>query len=203
MNAVVSEALYDIFLSHSPGADDDTVSMIRSAFAATGLKVFDSSQLDPGANFQDEIWNALAVSIAVVVVASPSTMNSAWTAVEIGAAQAWHKPVFVLQSAPTSVSVPPYLGRFQLLPVSRIEDVIQAIKNRSAPILSPAELDLLRDIYVEMNLPTDQLLGSPSQLTVVAQRFNKRNHSDVSGETLAHELIKMRKRGGLPRLKRQ
>ena len=109
-------------------------------------------------------------------------MTSAWTAVEIGAAQAWHKPVFVLQSAPQAVPVPAHLARFQLLPISRIEDVIQAIKSRSGSALSAEELDLLRDIYVELSIPTDQLLGNPSQLAVLTRHFNKRNRSAIAGE---------------------
>lgn len=201
MSAIASENLYDVFLSHSPGPGDDAVAMARAAFSAAGLRVFDASQLAGGADAQDQIWSALAVSDAIVVLATPSTVASAWTAVEIGAAQAWHKPIFVVQLTAAAGALPDFMTRFQVVPMSRLDDVVHAIRTQPAA-LTPHERELLREIYLAEGTPADRLIENPSELARFAKSFDTRSRSRHSAEVLVHELLGMRKRGELPRLKR-
>lgn len=201
MSAVASEILYDVFLSYSPGGGEDAVRRVRATFSESGLKVFDASQLSLGVDLQDQVWSALAVSDAIVVLATPSTVSSAWTAVEIGAAQAWQKPVFIVTLTPPAADLPEFISRFPIVPMARLDDVVQAIRERQIP-LATDEREPLRETYLEMGIPVDRLLTSPPELALFAQRFNRRNHSAFAAEALAQKLLKMRKRGDLPRLKR-
>lgn len=118
----------------------------------------------------------------------------------MGAAMAWHKPIFVVHTMTGNVRLPSYLEDFPAYPISRIDDVVQSIKRGLKP-LSENEQSVLTSVYAELGIPTDRLLREPAAIEKFAQAFNKLCGTNLSGERLLQELVRLRKDGRLPRLR--
>jgi len=194
----VHGTIYDVFLSY-PLTEKPVAELIERGLQEAGLDVFNPARVESGSSVQDVLWQALAESAAFVVVISREGVTSSSTAVELGAAMAWHKPIFVVSSGNGNTRLPAYLSGYPIYPLSRIEDVAQSIQ-RSMHALSEAEISLLQDAYHKCKIPTDKLLLEPASLDKLARTFNARSKVTYSGERLVQELLRLRKAGLLPRL---
>lgn len=172
----------------------------RCAFEQAELSVFGIDEMDVTNNIKSTLWRALAESAALVVIISSDEAPSSTTAAEIGAAMAWHKPIYIVYTGKNLV-LPSYLAEASVYPISLVGNVALSIK-RGLTMLSKSELSILRDIYVEMAIPTDRLLKDPASIDKLARDFDVRCDKKVSGEQLVQELIRLRKTGNLPRLHR-
>jgi hypothetical protein len=112
---------------------------------------------------------------------------------------AWQKPVYVLTSKPASAKLPPYLAKQRVFPVSKLDDVILQLK-RPSHELSPDKVTVLKDLYSEVGVPSDQLMKDPARLERFSREFNSRARTKISGERLMSELLRLRKGGHLPRI---
>jgi len=191
--------IYDVFLSYSM-KEHVAVDLVRRALRHAELSVFGIDKVDVGDNIQSTLWRALAESAALVVIISPDEAPSSVTSVEVGAAMAWHKPIYIVHTG-KNIVLPSYLADFLVYPISRVDEVIQSIK-RGLTRLSQSELSILREIYVKMAIPTDRLLRDPASIDKLAREFDARCKKKVPGEQLAQELIRLRKTGNLPKLRR-
>lgn len=144
----------------------------------------------------------MAESAALVLVIPREGVTSSNTAVELGAAMAWHKPIFVVSSGNGNVKPPACLSEYKVYPVSRIDDVAQSIR-QSLRALSEPEAAVLRDVYIKLGIPTDKLLTDPASLDELARTFNSRSKVKFAGERLVRELLRLRKSGQIPSLKRR
>jgi hypothetical protein len=190
---------YSVFFSYS-AADREAAGIIERALAGAGLDVFDPASVDLGQSVADAIWQALALSDAVVVLMPPDGSPTPNTAAELGAALAWRKPIYVVSKDNGRVRAPSFLRGHVIYPASRIEDVARAIKEGPKP-LSEDEIEALKTAYLELNTPTDRLIQDPALLDLLAQRFNSKTRSKVPGERLIYEMIRLRKQGRWPRLR--
>lgn len=190
----------DVFLSYSSG-DKAAAKVVRESLLGEGFVVFDSRQIGPWIKFSDKIWRALVMSEALVLVIPPDGEPLPNSATELGAAMAWQKPVYVVRPANGHAKKASYLRKYKSYPLSRVDDLAKAIR-RSRKSLSERELDLLKELYSESGVPVDRLLLEPSELDELASRFAKRIGRQVSGESMMEELIRLRKKGTLPRLRR-
>jgi nucleoside 2-deoxyribosyltransferase len=129
---------YDVFLSHSV-RDEALATVVKQKLADAGLSVFGVSGLDladggePGAEFGDAVLKALVDSSALVALLTPAHRDSPALGVEVGAAWAQRKPVYVLVEGEGAAAVPSYLRRFQVYPLSEIARVIPAIARVARP----------------------------------------------------------------------
>jgi len=188
----------DVFISHAV-SDLALAKEVATSLESAGLAPFYAGVVPPARDVTQAIWEALAESRAVVAIISQQTSPHAMGLIEIGAAAAWAKPVFVLLNGPPSMQPPAFLDAYPVYPVSRIEDIIRAIRGSFEP-LTEEERDTLATIYRESKVPADQLSQSPKLLRHLATRFNRVARKQLSGERLLSELLRMRKRGQLPRL---
>jgi hypothetical protein len=194
----VHSTIYDVFLSY-PLTEKPVAELIERGLQGAGLDVFNPARMETGSSVQDVLWRALAESAAFVVVIPREGVTSSSTAVELGAAMAWHKPIFVISSGNGNARLPAYLSGYQVYPLSRIEDVAQSIQ-QSLHTLSEEEVSLLHEVYHKCGIPTDKLLFEPASLDKFARTFNARSKVSQSGERLVQELLRLRKAGLLPRL---
>ena len=197
----VRAADFDVFLSYSL-SDRGTATEVSQALVNAGLRVFDPlcADLDLGQYLAETIHRALAASDALVVVLPSEGELRANAAIELGAAVALGKPVCVVRPENGKARVPEYLNRYQQYPISRIADVVQAVRRGQKPF-SPKDLDVLKEIYVEMHVPADHLARDPARLDELTDEFRARAGSPVSPEQLLYEMFRQRKRGQWPRLK--
>jgi hypothetical protein len=166
------------------------------------LTTFDLSAIEPGTRISETARRALALSEALVVVLPSDGSLSANSAVEVGAAWGWSKPVYVIQEGRLSNPLPDYLADYPVYPISRVDDVARAIKRGREP-LTATEREVLREVYLAMKVPTDRFVQDPSLLDELARRFKDKTGSTVVGERLLYEMIRLRKQGAWPRLARK
>lgn len=193
---------FDVFLSHSLIGGDEA-QRVAQALLDAGMNVFDSTSRAASGSPSEEIWNAMAASDAFVVVADPRVSPSANVQVELGAAMGWNKPIFVVRTDEEAANKPvPYLRKYPTYPEGRILDLISAIRTTAAS-LSNADRDALADAYVQLGVPVDRLIADPSSINDLSDRFQTRSTSRLTGERLLQELLRMRKAGVLPRLRKR
>lgn len=194
------KADFEVFLSYA-GTDRDAAESILRSLTHAGLRVFDPGCMDPGIGLAEAIWDALAMSDAIVAVIPKLGTPNPNTSSELGAAIAWRKPIYLVSQENGRTRVPAYLSGHRLYPLSRIDDVARAIKRGPRP-LTTEDRESLKRIYLELEIPTDRFINDPALLDKLASKFNARVHEEVSGERLLYEMIRLRKQGSWPRLQR-
>ena len=195
-----SSRICDVFLS-SAYSQKEAAEQVAHALRDAELRVFNFQELEKmGQDAASLLWQALAESEALVGIVSPGVQQSAAAAVEIGAAMAWHKPVYLIQTDPDIPDLPSYLEGFHRYPLSRVDDVVTAIRAGRGP-LSDEDMSALSKIYARFAVPTDQYLRHPAIVDRLASAFSARRRKNISGERLVQELIRLRKRGDLPKVR--
>lgn len=194
------EKTYDVFVSHAP-SDAAVAREVAQSLESEGLMTFHAGTVQRDVDISEAIWQALAESRALIAIISPNVPTHAMGMVEIGAAAAWNKPVFLLMNGPSSAKLPAALSSYPVYPLNRLEEVIRSIRTGFEP-LTENERSLLSEIYQDVAVPADQLSQSPKALRDLTTRFNKRAHKQFSGERLLSEILRLRKRSRLPRLLR-
>lgn len=197
MTATLSKT-YDVFISHV-ASDGPLATEIADSLEAAGLATFHSGSVPEGSELGEAIWQALAESRALIAIISPDVPSHAMGMIEIGAAAAWNKPVFLLINGPSSTKLPPALQSYPVYPLARLDEVIQVIRTGFEP-LTDHERDVLAQTYLDMSTPADKLSQSPKALRTLTMKFNELTKRQFSGERLLSELLRMRKKGQLPRL---
>ena len=147
---------YDVFVSHA-AADSLVAREIAQRLESAGLAAFVGGAVSPGTDLSEAIWEALAESRALIAIISPETPTYAMGMVEIGAAAAWNKPVFLLINGPSSGNLPAALAAYPVYPSTRFEEVIRSIRAGFEP-LADDERGILAEAYRDVGLPTDQLV---------------------------------------------
>jgi hypothetical protein len=191
---------YDVFLSHSLHLSE-RAKAVAQKFAEGGLAVFDVSGITGGEKIGEEIWKALAESWAVVVLAESGPMPAS-VAVEVGAASAWNKPVYILTENKREYSVPLYISRCDVFEISDTDKVVELVAAARKP-LSDDVRHVLVDAYSKLAVPTDVLLRDPALIEQLRRSVKTNSGVDLSGERIMQELLRLRKRGRLPRLQRR
>jgi hypothetical protein len=185
---------YDVFISHSAN-DAALAAQLADACRLGGLEAVTDRELLPDAEVSDALWEALAESRALLAILSPAGLTPSMGS-EIGAAQAWNKPLFAVVTEPSFTALPAALSGGAVYPPERIGDVVEAIK-RSGQQLSDSDRALLANVFQGIGLSVDQLAVDPKHLQKLVRRFNTRAHKNVPGERLLSELLRMRKQGHL------
>jgi len=188
--------VYDVFLSHA-APDTLLAREVANTCRANGLEAFSAAELQAGADRSDAVWDALAECRALILLLSPSGLTSSmW--VEIGAVQAWKKPIFAVVTDPSIGHLPPALSGVPLYSPGRVEEIVEMIE-RGGQQLSDEERLLLARLFVEIGVPIDDLALDPRSLTDLAKRFSAESGRTVSEERLLSELLRMHKQGTLTR----
>lgn len=189
---------YDVFLSHS-SRDRDFAADVAERLKADGLQPFHDASIPAGEEFRKAIWDALAECHAFLVIVSPETTPDAMGLVELGAATAWHKPIFVVLNGPASSRLPEALQDYQAFPRNRLDEVLNQIRRNLEP-LTDDDRDSLVKIYRDLNVPADRFSQFPRELQVLVKKFKAKTKKQLSGTRLLSELFRMRKQSKLPRL---
>lgn len=191
---------FDVFLATRSSNDD--AGQVAEALREGGLKVFVASEMTyPGQHIDKAIWEALAESVALVMVLSGADdASSSWLAVELGAAMAWQKPIYVLGRSPKQSTLPAFLTGFKVHSLSSASKIAEEIKRGSEP-LTDTEREVLIGIYQDLRIPTDQLSRTPSAVDKLTKMFRKVTGEERPAERLLSELLRLRKSGRLPSLR--
>ncbi|MCO6456772.1 MAG: toll/interleukin-1 receptor domain-containing protein [Pirellulaceae bacterium] len=188
----------DVFISHA-ASDTAAAHEVAGSLEAVGLRTFHAGSLLAGEDVSEVIWQALAESRALIVVVSADVSSLASVMLEIGAARAWNKPIFVVLKGPSSTRLPGVLQAYPVFPLGRIDDVIQQIRAGFQP-LSELEQATLARVYGQVGVTLDRLVLAPIALQELVTKFGDETGRQLTGELLLAELLRMRKRSQLPRL---
>jgi hypothetical protein len=193
-----SKKTYDVFLSYSPDLRDEAKVIIEK-FAEEGLAVFNMFEIEQHSyNLGEEVWQALAESWAVVALIRPGGVPP-FVAVELGAASAWQKPVYILTEGEVKYNVPLYFSKYHVFSASEIRKVVELILKGLNP-LSDEERAALIKAYSTLRISTDKLLMEPASIERLKNMLWKESRVKISGERMMQELLRLRKRGKLPRV---
>ena len=204
-----SSDTYDVFLAYSL-LERPTAELVERAIEEGGMRTLSRADFDVAEDWQDKLWYALAESDAVIVILDPARSLPANTAIEIGAAIARDKPLYVVfahsesnyaGSETVKPIVPQVLKKVPSYSVATLDDLVYSIKRDLKPLTEKDRADLIA-VYTELESPTDQLLQEPEAMDALAGKFKKRSGRHISGDRLVQELIRLRKSGKLPRLRR-
>jgi hypothetical protein len=188
----------DVFVSISSPAEGKTVTR---KLRDSGLSVrTDQEIFSEGMNGEAALRKAIVESDAFVLVVDSRQPISPNSIVELGAAMALHKPVFVVQIDGRNGAMPEFLRRYSVFPLTELHRLAESIKEACAP-LSIAERESLLAAYQEMGMPSDQILSDPLAIEDFSDRFRKIAGRGVSAKHLASELLRQRKAGSLPRIR--
>jgi TIR domain len=182
----------DVFISHS-AVDAPLAREISDAFRANGLNALPNGDLPGGDAMEDALWNALAECRAMLIILSPSGLSAAML-IEIGAIQAWNKPVHGIVRDPTSTHIPSFLSHIPLITSNRIDEVIRAVESRTVR-LDPDDRSKLVGIYQEIGATMDALIVDTRLRKRLTRRFTTLTGKVVSDDVLVMELLRMRKQG--------
>lgn len=185
---------YDVFISHA-ASDAKLAKDVAETCRAQGLDAVTSAEMLSASDADDALWEALAESRALLVILSPAGPPPSMS-IELGAAQAWNKPIFGILTDPSLNRLPPGWSGINLYPPNRIEDVIRAIKVGGQEFTDD-DRSLLAKLYGGIGVSVDQLALDPIHLKELVNRFNDKTDKTVSGERLLSELLRMRKQGRL------
>lgn len=194
---------YDVFISCA-SADTDIAGIVAAHLSREGFAVFVPYLMtSPSSSgygvLADALWEALTESEALVAIFSEESSSTA-QGLEIGAAIAWHKPIYVV-SAKSSPKIPRMIERYAIYPLSRLDDVVRAIRMGLAP-LSDDELNILVRAYRQVGIPSDQLNGNPDALERLRRLFSKEAGRDRPAEQLLREIMRLRKSDKWTRLQK-
>lgn len=192
---------YDVFVSHS-SRDREFAKDLADRLSAEGLQSFHDASVPLGQEISNAIWDALAECHAFIFIVSPDSTPDAMGMVELGAATAWNKPIFVLLNGPASTRLPRGLEHFQVFPRNRLDEVVTQIRRNLEPITDD-DRDVLAEIYRDLGVPADRLSQSPRELQQLVSAFNTKTNKQLSGTSVISELLRMRKQAKLPRLSTQ
>ena len=197
---VTANKTCDVFVSHSL-ADHALAEDIAGRLEVAGLQPFYDVSLVPATEVSSAIWDALAECRALIAVVSEDAAPDAMGKVEIGAASAWNKPIYLLLAGPPSTRLPDALKPYRAYPRNRLDEVIQRIRTEFEP-LTERDRKVLTDLYKDFNVSADQLGQSAKSLRDLTTQFNRKTNKHLSGERVLSELLRLRKRGALPRIGR-
>ncbi len=189
---------FDVFVSHS-SRDREFAADVADRLQAEGLQPFHDASVPVGQAIGNAIWEALAECHAFIVIVSPDSKPDAMGMVELGAAIAWNKPIFVLLDGPASSRLPKALEGYRVYPRTRLDEVLTQIRRNLEPI-TDNERDALTEAYRDLGIPADRLSQSPRELQQLVETFNAKTNKQLSGTRLLSELLRMRKQARLPRL---
>lgn len=190
---------YDVFISHT-AADTALAASVADTFRMYGLEAFTDKEMLAVENWSDAIWEALADSKALVAILSRSEPSPSM-GVEIGAAQAWSKPIYVMVTDPASTRLPLALAHVRIVSPGGIEEIIHDIQ-RASTELNDDDRRILAEVYVQIGVAVDRFALDQRQLRRITDAFNRAVGKQLTGERLLSELLRMRKRGALPAVRR-
>ncbi|ODA34863.1 toll/interleukin-1 receptor domain-containing protein [Planctopirus hydrillae] len=197
MTATVTPT-FDVFVCHS-SHDREFATDVADRLKAEGLQPFHDASVPIEQEISSAIWDAIAECHAFIVIVSPDSAPDAMGMIELGAATAWNKPIFILLNGPASTRVPEALGGYQVYPRNRIDEVLSQIRRNLEPI-TDEERQALLDTYRDLSIPADRLSQSPRELQKLVDNFSQKTHKQISGTRLLSELLRMRKQSKLPRV---
>ncbi|RIK75550.1 MAG: hypothetical protein DCC68_20965 [Planctomycetota bacterium] len=194
---------FDVFIVHAP-TDAAFARKVAQRLTDSGFNVLDDDWAEPGIPYGDAIREAINNSDAVVVLSTPASLDSEYVFLELGAATAWDKPIFVVRSGVSSDDLPVSLSPYWNCPVSELSKLTATLKSRLREELirlSDEERAWLAKACADVGLPIDEL--EYYQLEGIADRVSRRSGKRISAETVMQELIRQRKQDKLPPIRRR
>lgn len=195
----------DAYLAHD-ASDSALAWAVADRLRAAGLTTA-SVHIDGAGTFSldsQPFRRELFESFTLVVVLTPAFVRSGVLPFYLGVADATSSPVYVLNADVPAADVPDYLGRSQyaIEPLwDGLPRIVDEISKASRP-LSAESVSALGRVYQEMGIAADQLHMSAERREEFARRFAEESGLRLPEFRLIREVLRLRKTGKFPRLKR-
>lgn len=194
----------DAYLAHD-ASDSALAWAVADRLRTAGLTTA-SVHLDGAGTFSldsQPFRRELFESFTLVVVLTPAFVRSGVLPFYLGVADATASPVYVLNADVPTADIPEYLreSRYVIEPLwDGVPRVVGEIAKASQP-LDAAAVSALGRVYQEMGVAADRLVESSARRKDFARLFAEASGVRLPEFRLVREVIRLRKRGKLPRLK--
>ncbi len=130
---------YKIFISYV-ARDLPLARMIAKMLEKVGAEAWlDRSAVKPGANFSQEIQDALRRSDEVIAILSEHSVQSPWINIKIGAALALGKRITPIMDRIKPEDLPPVLRSIQGVDLGRVDRYLKQLASRTKSESRPSQ----------------------------------------------------------------
>ena len=173
-----------VFISYS-SIDESEAKKLNNSLNEIGIKTFlDRKKIDLGDNFKAKISTGLSQCTELVLVASPSSLDSQWVFFEIGQAVAMRRPIITLLTH-QGLKLPSFLSDFQY--ANSIDEITEHFNRRQIEFSEPKGLSITKD--VDDSNSTSINLGQSLEIRQLLERFPSHSFHDhvvIDGATELH-----------------
>jgi hypothetical protein len=122
-----SRAMGSVFISHSH-EDDELVRDLARRLRDAGLKPFvDFTQLPFGADWKKKVRQQIRAADAMLILATPAALKSAWTMTELGMAEGFERIIVLVTAGLKSRDLPAPLRTYHAVPFDEADVAINML----------------------------------------------------------------------------
>lgn len=155
-----------VFISYS-SIDKKNAEDLNDSLNSIGIKTFlDQKRIGLGDNFKAKISTGLSQCTELVLIASPSSLNSQWVFFEIGQAVAMRRPIITLLTHP-GLKLPSFLSDFQY--TTSIHEISEHFKRRQLESSQPRGVRVIKDVSDPNSVSVN--LGQSLRVRQLLNRF--------------------------------
>lgn len=184
-----------VYLTFSPH-DSAAAKLLKKDLASQGVVVEFLNQ-STKQELPNRTRELIAQSEAVIVLATSASLQTTDLAFEVGAAQAWDKPIYVVAKGITISALPDYLKEFRVYPVKDVKKLAARIHQEMLD-LSEEEREWLIDWYQNQKVSIVDLIDSDTDEKALANEFQRKWRRNASGDRLMGELLRLHLQRQLP-----
>jgi hypothetical protein len=188
---------FDVFFSHSL-VDTFVADSVNQRFQDAGVRVFATRDMNPENRYNDESRSILRECVAFVILLTPPRLLSQEVPFELGAALIRRTPLYLLLDGLEPDELPAFLSRQLAFPLARLSEVIQAIVALKKAF-TDEQRQALKSVYQHAFYNVDQLSKDTGAADELAREWEVATGQSITPDALVRELLRMRKRGELPR----
>jgi hypothetical protein len=190
--------LYEVLLIHAAG-DEVGGQEVREALVESGFSVVSSLDIVRSEKLVGErLRKAIIGADAVVFIFSPAS-SDALLLIQLGAASALDKSIFVIRSGVSVDDLPTFAKRFPSFPISHLDEIVASLRKQQRLDASDWEFWKSKLIpYYRKYGPLDELENDYPHLDKIARRMSGFVKRDVSPDEVFYKLLRMKRLGQLP-----
>jgi hypothetical protein len=194
--------IYEVLLIHAE-LDEISGREVRAALVESGFSVISSLEIVRSERLiGDRLRKAIIGADAVVFLFSPAS-DDRLLLLQLGAASALEKPIFIVRSGVSVDDLPTYARKFPSFPISHPEEIVASLRSQQQSDSADWEVwrETLEHYYKKKKVASISALEADyQQLESIAKGISKSSRlgREVSADDVYYRLLRMQKLGLLP-----
>jgi hypothetical protein len=190
--------LYEVLLIHAE-LDEFSGREVREALTESGFSVVSSLDIVRSERLiGDRLRRAIIGADAVVFLFSPASSDSL-VLLQLGAASALDKPIFVVRSGISVDDLPTFAKQFPSFPISHLDEIVASLRRQQQ--LDSVDWEFWKSKlipYYKKFGPLNELENDYPHLDKIARSMSEFVKREVSPDEVFYKLLRMKRLGQLP-----